>query len=366
VARARGGPRTYLLMALALVLALLVGATYTLGGLWSFDLYQRANAAYETACDTLVSWEPPAEILTGFYPNQRRLVTVHYRSEAAQVLNIAVSAPYLTQTQAIEVHSGPVTQTQDYLPPLLSSQALDALLGPRMRDGHITLTVRRAGAEVCALSAPVTLYSRQMMRWADASGHDNSAYLAGWVTPQAEVIRDLVGRAADQLSQNPRVYPDARTLVGYDSGRSQPATVVSQVNAIFDTLQLAYHLRYTQVNVPFRPDAMQVVQLPRDVLSGAAPTAMCVESTVILASAVERLGMRPYVVFVPGHVFLGVGVDAHASAITYWETSDLNGISGAQANVHGETEFTEANRAGQVLRMLDIEDARTQGILPME
>jgi hypothetical protein len=131
-------------------------------------------------------------------------------------------------------------------------------------------------------------------------------------------------------------------------------------------LQQAYHLRYAQINVPFRQDAMQIVQLPRDVLTSAAPTAMCVESTVIMASAIERLGMRPYVVFTPGHVFLGVATDERASAIEYWETSDLNGASGTQANVHGDAEFAQASQAGSILRTLDIQATRAQGILPME
>jgi hypothetical protein len=367
VARARVGLRPYLLVALTLSLALLGGAGYTVGGLRSFELYRRANAEYQTACDTLVSWEPPAQILTGFYPNLRRLVTVRYRSETAQTLTIAVSIPTLTQEQQVEVHAGPITQAQEYGPPLLSAAALDALVGPRRRYGRITLTVRRGGAEVCAVSAPVTLYSRQMMRWADAAGTDDSSYLAGWVTPQADVIRDLVGRTADQISQHPYDYPDARALVGYDEGRARPAAVINQVNALFDTLRQAYHLRYAQVNVPFRQDQMQVVQLPRDVLSGASPTAMCVESTVIMASAVERLGMRPYIVFTPGHVFLGVGVDSGSATNEYWETSDLNAeVSGAQANIHGDSEFADASRAGHILRVLEVQAARAQGILPIE
>jgi hypothetical protein len=275
--------------------------------------------------------------------------------------------PNLTEIQAIDELAGPVTQAQDYLPPVVSTQALDALVGPQKREGRILLTVRRPGGEECTLSASVTLYSRQMMRWADAAGHDNSLYLAGWVTPQAAVIRDLVGRAASQISQYPGEYAGVGELVGYDQGRASPTAVVAQVNALFDTMRQAYHLRYAQINVPFRQDAMQIVQLPRDVLTSAAPTAMCVESTVIMASAIERLGMRPYVVFTPGHVFLGVATDDHASALEYWETTPPeDGVTGAQANVRGAAEFAEASQAGAILRTLDIQAARAQGILPME
>jgi hypothetical protein len=366
VTRARGGLRLYLFVALAVTLALGGGTAYALGGVQSFGAYQQANARYQTACDSLISWEPPTEILTGIYPNQRRLVTVRYRSQTAQALSISVSVPNLTQSQEFEARAGPVTQSQDYWPPVVSSQALDALLGPQKRDGRILLTLKRADGSACSLAATVTLYSRQMMRWADTAGQDNAPYLAGWVTPQANVIRDLVGRAASQINQYPSEYAGASALVGYDEGRAQPEAVVAQVNALFDTLRQAYHLRYAQVNVPFRQDAMQLIQLPRDILTGVSPTAMCVESTVIMASAIERLGMRPYVVFMPGHVFLGVATDDHASAIEYWETSDLNGATGAQANVHGDTEFDQASLAGNILYSLDIQAARAQGILPLE
>jgi hypothetical protein len=352
-------------MTLAGALALLGGATYTVGGVHAFADYQRANTQYQTACDLLISWEPPTEILTGFYPNQRRLVTVQYRSETPQVLRIAVSVPSLTQTQEMAVHAGPITQARDFRPPLLSPSALDSLVGPLKRDGRIELTVRTAGDHSCTVSAPVTLYSRQMIRWTDASGQDNSSYLAGWVTPQASVISDLIGSANDQISRSPRAYSGVSRLVGYDAGRTAPAAVVAQINAIFDTLQQVKHVSYA-ANEPFLQDAMQTVQLPRDVLSGAAPTAMCVESTVIMASAIERLGMRPYIVFIPGHVFLGVATDDQASAIEYWETSDLNGASGAAANIDGDAKFAEARQAGAILRTLDIRAARAQGILPME
>jgi hypothetical protein len=366
VTRARGRPRPSLMLGVALVLAVLGGATYTLGGVRSYVAYQRANARYQTACDSLISWEPPTEILTGFYPNQRRLVTVRYQSETAKTLAISVTVPSLTQTQETTVHTGPVTQAQDFWPPSLSSAALDTLVGPQKRGGRIELTVRQGSDQVCSISAPVTLYSRQMIRWVDASGHNNYSYLAGWVTPQASVIRDLVGSTNRQISQAPREYAGVSALVGYDEGRAAPAAVVAQVNALFDTLHQVKHLSYAS-NLPFLQDATQAVQLPRDILTSPAPSAMCVESAVIMASAIERLGMRPYIVFVPGHVYLGVATEAQSSAIEYWETTPRNeGTTGAQANVHGDTEFAEASQGGNILHTLDIQAARAQGILPME
>ncbi|HEX8035298.1 MAG TPA: hypothetical protein VF510_15695, partial [Ktedonobacterales bacterium] len=92
--------------------------------------------------------------------------------------------------------------------------------------------------------------------------------------------------------------------------------------------------------------------------------AMCVETTAILASAVEHLGMRPYFILIPGHVFLGVALGQDLSApLAYWETSVLNGVTGNQANLYGDNEYT-AHRADA--QAVDVQYWRQHGILPIE
>ncbi|MEO7001312.1 MAG: hypothetical protein ABI068_05905, partial [Ktedonobacterales bacterium] len=130
----------------------------------------------------------------------------------------------------------------------------------------------------------------------------------------------------------------------------------------------SYHLRYAADNIPYAQDATQIIQLPKDVLTGAAPTGMCVETTAILASAVERLGMRPYIVITAGHAYLGVALGAQVNApLAYWETSDLNGgVLGDQANTHGDLEYNSDQRQRHVLKVIDVQAERQQGIEPME
>ncbi len=358
--------RKHLFLTGAVVLLLALAGGYTWIGLRSFAAYRAANAAYAAPCGGLITWTPPTDLYTGLYPNQPSLLSLRYRSDTPRTLSISVQAPQLTQEQTVLVAANPAYQELSLKPALLGGATLDALVGPRQEPGELDLRVLAGQATICQTSAPVTLYSRQVMRWRDPDGSDNTPYLAGWVTPQADVIRDLVGKAANWLAQRPATYPDATSLHGYDEGRATASDVREQVDALFDTLQFTYHLRYTQDNVPFDSDATQLVQLPRDILTSPDPSGMCVETTVILASAVERLGMRPYIVIVPGHAFLGVALGAGASApIEYWETSDLGGgVTGSQANVHGDGEYTDAQ--AQVRTVLDIAALRARGIEPME
>ncbi|MFI5271880.1 MAG: hypothetical protein ACHQ4H_02450 [Ktedonobacterales bacterium] len=337
-------------------------------------LYQNYHAAYATyqletgRCGALITWSPPSLLFTGLYVNQPQLLTLRYRAPAPERLRITVGIPQLTQDQTIEVMAGATLQDQSFKPALIDDHVLDGLVTAGQRMGAIHLRVEAGGAAVCDTTSPVTLLSRQWMHWYDAAtGTDYSPYLAGWVTPHSAAITDLVGRVARWMASHPASYAGTLGLVGY-SGQSGQRDVVNQVDAIFDTLQSVYHVYYAQDNVPFSQDATQRIKLPDDVLSSPYPAAMCVETTAIMASAVEALGMKPYFIIVPGHAFLGVALGPGSDApFGYWETSDLNGgIDGNQALVHGDAEYTSYQAQGKVLRVIDVAQVRAQGIEPIE
>jgi hypothetical protein len=355
---------------LGIVAALLLAGAlaYVIAGARLYGQYQLAYANFRTSCDALITWNPPTQILTGFYVNAPELVTIRYRSPAPEQLRLRVSIPGFTREEIVQVQAGTTFQERSFKPTILDNAVLDALVGPRQRAAQIHLQVQDDQRTLCDTSVPTTLLSRQWMRWRDPIDGDNIRYLAGWVTPQAPAIAELVGKATSRLEAHPESYAGLNRLYGYDQGRASPADVRAEVNALFDTLQSTYHVHYAEENVPYNTDAMQLIQLPEDILERSAPTAMCVETTAILASAVERLGMRPYVVIVPGHAFLGVALGAGATAeVAYWETSDLNGgVTGDQANDHGESEYSTLQGDGKVLSVLDVQFQRQQRIFPIE
>lgn len=359
-------------MAAAAVVLIAGAAGYVTLGMRLYEGYQLAYGNWQvdaaSNCGALVTWSPPSTVYTAFYVNQPTFLTVHFRSPHPQTLQLTLSIPHFTQEQSVVVQSMPTFHVQPFKPPLADASALDALVGPHFRDSQILLRVQN-GDRVCDTSAPVRLESRQIMQWQDAAGNDKSGYLAGWVTPQADVISTLVGRSAQWLTQNPGRYPDVPALYGYDDGQASHQAVIEQVNAIFDTLQFVYHVHYVDENPPFPQNTSQLIQLPKDVLSTSAPTAMCIETTALMASAVERIGMRPYIIIVPNHAFLGVALDASASSppMAYWETSYLNGAGrGDEANARGDSEYNRFDGQNQILRKLDVVKERQHGIEPIE
>ncbi|HEY7976026.1 MAG TPA: hypothetical protein VID72_11820 [Ktedonobacterales bacterium] len=297
------------------------------------------------------------------------LVTVRYRSQTPEATRLTVSIPGFTQPQTLESTSAQGFRSASFKPPLLAPTTLDALAHTQRHSAQMRVQLAAGSHVLCETSAPVTLISRQWIQWRNsATGADNMPLIAGWVTPDDPTITTLIGRAAQRLGAQPETYDNTPALYGYNQGAANAQQVRDQVDALFDTLQFDYHLRYAADNLPFTQDATQQVQLPRDVLSSSAPTGMCVETTAILASAVERLGMRPYIVFTQTHAFLGVALSADPQApIEYWETSDLNGgVAGSQANTHGDTEFTQDTQTHQIQEIIDIHYERIHGVVPME
>lgn len=352
--------KRYLVLGLTLAVVCAASVGYVVQGSRLYQSYHLAYANYHFIptgpCDALVAWSPPSILYTGLYVNQSSLLTLRYRSSDPQTLHITVAIPDFTLAQTLEVQAAAAFQQIAFKPPLLGGNVLDSLVSVDQRQAEIQLTVQGSGG-ACTVTSSVLLKSRLWMRWTDpATGADDSDYLAGWVTPLDPSISALIA-SAETFS--------GTTFTGYLTNSQHE--VVNEVNALFNTLQSVYHVRYAPTALTYGTDDAQRIQLPRDVLENSSRIAMCVETTAILASAVERLGMLPYIIIVPGHAFLGVALSADAGApISYWETSNLNGSNGAQANIEGTNEYNSAVAHNQLNRVVNIQLERQHGIQPID
>ncbi|MGO8946592.1 MAG: hypothetical protein ACLQUY_02790 [Ktedonobacterales bacterium] len=369
--------KKYAFLGIASILLTVASTLYIVSSLKLYQGYQRKYPDWTSAtgpCGALVTWSPPTVLYTGLYVNQNSLLTLRYRSPQPQTLRISVSIPQFTQAQNIQVQATPVFRSQTFKPPLLGESALESLVAPGQRMSELRLQIENSDGVVCDTSANILLKSPEYMLWYDSAlNTDNTPYLAGWVTPTAPAIQKLVGLANLQIENNPSWYPGLSELFGYgdDGDAATQMQVREEVDAIFDTLQFDYRLTYASDNIPFEQDNAQRIKLPSDILNSPDPSGMCVETTAIMASAVEYLGMRPYFIIVPGHAFLGVALGQSSSAPhSYWETSDLNGPSnggrstGEQANIFGNSEY--AKDKGEILEIVDVQYERDQGIMPIE
>jgi hypothetical protein len=136
------------------------------------------------------------------------------------------------------------------------------------------------------------------------------------------------------------------------------------------------------------------VQLPAQTWSERSAT--CIDGSVLIASVLQRIGLRSFLVLVPGHAFVGFYTDAGATQAAYLETTllgappprlatlpgfaagldpaigrslDLAGFaaaleSGRRRYARAATHFDRSHRPDYVL--IDIAEARAFGIAPIE
>jgi hypothetical protein len=350
----------------------LAAALYVSGGLRSFQLYQQAYALNgQSACGAeFTTWEinpqalaagqnSPPELVTSFYSNLSSLLTVRYRSTTPQQITLSVQIPNFSQEEPMALDATPGWKTQSFHPPMLPGM-IDALANVSSLESQVILRVRDASGKSCEDSKPLRLLNSRAMSWLDPQGHDNADFLAGWVTPQDPAIRQLIARATQRLKNNPTLYSGTTAMIGYN-GTSQD--VINQVNAIYDTLEQDYHLRYSSISIKYGQPALQNIALPKDVLQSGL--GICIETTVTMASAIESLNMRPFIYIIPGHAFLGVALGPDGNQRSFWETTFLGqGYRGLQANEKGLSEYNEY--ASQIIRVIDISAERQQNIWPME
>ena len=204
----------------------------------------------------------------------------------------------------------------------------------------------------------IDVYPMDTMVWAikDDKGNEipMDEYIAVFVTPKDTSIMELLSKAKER-------HPE-KTLSGY-----QDEDVNLQIKSIYDALKYDYKVSYVDVSNAYGKDYVQKVRLPKESLK--LKSANCVDGAVLFASAIEALGMKPYIVVLPQHAF--VAWDDGTGHIVALETTMVGNADFEDALNEGNEELDANWDAlndddpwnGQII---DIKECRELGVLPME
>jgi hypothetical protein len=356
------------MVVLFLILLVLLGMAggYVVGGLRAYARYQQNSVASQEHCGgqspVHICVQTPLNVFSAYYPsyvsNHRTLFTIEYSSSSPLTLLISVNIQGFSEVETHTVSASSRLQTTSFVPPLLNNEVLRELTTDTNTSVHVNVT-DTTGHNYYLDDSSLLLYSRWLMQWVSS----NRLQIAAWVTPGDPAVARLVTMAANYLTMQPLPVPSA--MVGYN--RATIRAVRDQVDALFDTLRLDYHIRYVQASVPYGGPgntsvALQSIKLPSETLQ--QQSGMCVELTLLLASAVESIGLHAEIVIIPGHAFLGVAVKSDNSQFEYWDAVEVNnGVAGDSANIVADNEYQQYAR--QLVDTILISDARQQGIGPM-
>ncbi|HZO71617.1 MAG TPA: transglutaminase family protein [Ktedonobacteraceae bacterium] len=359
--------KKHVVLLLTLTTLVILSGAYIAGGVQAYSRYQQSSLQKQEYCGgqapVHICIHAPTAIFSAFYPSylatQYSLFTVDYSSSSPLTLIISVSIAHFSQVQTQTLNATSASQSSTFIPPL-QDQALRYLTTERSSSLHVQVTDTR-GYLYYLNDAPVTLHSRWLMQWTTT----NRLKVAAWVTPNDPAVVALVTRAANHLNEQQPPVPAG--MIGYRSATAQQ--VIDQVDAIYDTLRLDYHIRYLQASVPYSANgsdstATQNIKLPAEVLQQRS--GMCVELTTLLAAAVEQIGLSAEIVIIPGHAFLGVAVTEGATHFEYWDGVDVNNnVAADSANVAADSLYQKNLDQHTIIDVIQISKARNAHIGPM-
>ena len=212
------------------------------------------------------------------------------------------------------------------------------------------------GGTLYAQTTPVFIHSANDIYWGQRFA--NAQFVARWVTPHDQSVLNVVSQA--------RSYVPRGRLAGYlnppKTRNGLEQQVRMQANAVFRALSRS-GISYVSSIFTFGEHAgdAQRIRLPRETLT--LNNANCMDVSVVFASAMENLGMKPVVVIIPGHAFMGVKLGDQSQQILYLDLTVLPRGTFEQA-IDRAQGWLKKTPPEQVLTV-DIAAARAMGIYPM-
>jgi len=357
----------------AILLVALVGITTISGGfvtvgLRAYSTYLQNNVASQEHCGgqapVHICVQTPLDVFSAYYPYYLATHTpqffVKFSSATPLALIIALSVVEFSQAETHTVNATSAVQSQGFIP-VPQNSAIRALTSDLQTSVSVRVTDTR-GNLYYFNDSPLLLHSHKLMQWVGA----NRLKIAAWVTPDDPAVKALVAKAINFLPDEPSPPPAA--MIGY-ANHSGARAVRDQVDAIFDTLRVDYHMRYLQQVVPYGGPgdtsvSLQDINLPAETLQ--QHSGMCIELTVLLASAVEQIGLHAEIVIIPGHAYLGVATSPDDTHFEYWDGVQVNAnVAGDSANVATDQQYMQDQSTHQIIDTILMSDALQANVVPM-
>ena len=182
-------------------------------------------------------------------------------------------------------------------------------------------------------------------------------YIGAWITPNARAVDGFLTAAKQRHPQ--------KMFAGEQAG------TVPQVKAIFEELKARGVTYVMDPTVNTDLVKVQRTRLPTEVLEST--NAQCLEGTILFATLLESIGLRPIIVIVPGHAYVGWhatradGVKPDADRL-FLETTMVGNATFEQALKTAMTRTASELKTGNVARgtsqLIELTALRQGGIKP--
>ncbi len=321
-----------------------------------------------------ISIEHSKEIMSGLYNQYQKLNIPIIKLVVENPFNKSVSV-YLEsevvgltyKTKSTNVIDGGETTNIVQYPPLISDVRFES-----NHTAALNYMIKVDGKIVAEQSVLVKFVASDVLFWGYFDSEHNfvsgSSLISAWVTPNHSQIRKLLKIAVKH-------HPN-RSLYGYqlETNDIEKLRLYSeeQVRAIYNAIKEDYDINYVNTPVSFTPKNIvaQRINLPSETLSRGI--ANCIDSVVLFASALEAIGMEPYILILPGHSLLGWSISEGSRSIDFIDVTYVSEIDFDEAvttayKIINESQIDLKDSVGDNYSLISIKKARDDfGIDPIE
>lgn len=261
--------------------------------------------------------------------NTGALVTLKLREQqkTARQFRVEVEVPGVTERSSNTLSLGPNEFTVKWAnPPLKMDFDPGKVRGPRPAQLALKITeLSKAGDKVIIdETLPIEVLPRDYLPLKRKVGADSMVptfgYMGAWLTSNDPAIDAFLTKAKERAP--------GRNFVG------EQGPTIPQVKALFDELKSRGVSYVMDPNVAADQIFVQRTRLPAEVL--ASTNAQCLEGALLFATLFEAIGIKPIIVVVPGHAFVG------------WHTVAKDGTKGeplfVETTMVGNADFEAAVR----------------------
>jgi hypothetical protein len=293
------------------------------------------------------------------YPEYARCLTVSLRNlPKAASLTLRVDSDLFLQPLevALSPRDGAATLTPD-LPWNFDALRRMGQMQPQTFVATVTADGKTAvqSTLLCSMHSVNEAVSRIFIA-SSGQWQDTSVCFAAFVNEDHPWINSVLQEAIASGS--------VRAFTGYQNG---PQSVLQQAQAIWDALA-ARGLSYVNVATDSGTSPQVSTQYVRFLDQSVHDQgANCVDASVLFASILRRIGLKPVLLFRPGHCFTAFYDSVDATHLVAFETTMLGNASFAAAAAEGgkELQATLPFLGTPQYSIVDIALCRQQGINPI-
>jgi hypothetical protein len=293
------------------------------------------------------------------YPEYTRCLTIalHGLPGTGQVQLRVASSLFIEALQVpVDASSGSVTLSPE-LPWNFDALRRSTQLSPQSFVATLTVDGKPEAEAtlVCTLHSVNEAVSR-IYNAATGQWQDTSVCFAAFVNEDHPWINTLLQEAISSGGSH--------AFTGYQGG---PQATLQQVQAVWDALA-ARGLSYVNVATDSGTSPLVSTQYVRFLDQSVHDQgANCVDASVLFASILRRIGLRPVLLFRPGHCFTGFYDAAEGGRVVAFETTLLGSapFSAAAAEGAKELQTTLPFLGSAQYSIVDIALCRQQGINPI-